>query len=70
MPFQDGAYKLYDYLYSSSQVSRYNGFVNTQGGFTDQATFDAIMAKEHEMCEQALEKFKLYLHQKQHLAAA
>src|SRR5690606_6218656 len=61
MAFTKGAYGLYDYLYKASQASRYNGFVDNNGSFTDEKTYEAIMAREHEVCCDALNKFKSYI---------
>lgn len=61
MEFSKNAYGWYDYLYLTSRTSRYSGFTDTSGIFTDAATFQAIMQEEHKMCLEALSKLKKYI---------
>lgn len=61
MAFNKNAYGLYDYMYRTSQTSRYNGFSDKSGIFTDEATFKAIMQHEHEVCQEAITKLKKYI---------
>lgn len=61
MPFNKGAYGLYDYLYRASQLSRYNGIADHSGIFTTNELFQDIMKEEHLKCVEAIEKLKMYL---------
>ena len=61
MAFSKSAWGYYDYLYRVSQISRYNGFVDKTGIFTDNESFQLIMCDEHNKCIEALEKLKRYI---------
>ena len=58
MAFNKKAYGYYDYLYRTSQISRYNGFINKSNFFVDDATFQNIMKDEHSQFVAALDKVK------------
>ena len=61
MSFNTSAYKYYDYLYRTSQISRYNGFVDKTGIFSNNEEFQAIMKEDHQKAVESLEKLKLYI---------
>lgn len=61
MAFSKNAYELYDYLYVTSKTSRYVGFLDRRGAIADNATFQAIMAEDHKMCLEALDRLKRYI---------
>lgn len=61
MSFTKNAYGWYDYLYRTSQMSRYNGFIDRAGALANQDIFQQIMQQEHKMCEEALDKLKRYI---------